>query len=321
MRRRNLPLKNSNRLLLALLPLVPVALLSLAVDNRDTVSQDVSLRLSGIRPLATVPDRSMPVSGITQPIPAEDTALEDDEDHSDKLERAVAELDLADLRACLNELRPEELGGHLGRLLVRRWAAADPTAAANWAERLIDANARVELGAAVALVWSEREVVAALAWAQHLVAGEMRDRVIADLGFEIARTEPVASLLLAANLPASEARDGLVLHSLAQWANCDPDNAQQWGLQLPSGRLREQALATIAVALANRAAEHGARFAVEFIRPGADLDRAVVGVVQRWAQADDASATAWVNRFSRSPLQDAARDVLADVSRDRAAHP
>ena len=313
---RDIPLNNSTRVLLPLLPIIPVVVAWLAFADRDTGSWGNSTRWPRLRTEPVAAERRAPVVMFSRPSEQGAAVTADDEDGHESLDRAVAALNPADLPDYLNGLSQAELCGHLGRLLMRRWAESEPVAAGRWAEKLSNVAARTELCAAVALVWSEHDAVAALAWGQGLTVGETHDRVITDLGLEIARTEPVASLLLAGKLLPSDARDRLVLHALSQWANRDPDTAEQWSLQLPAGRLREQAVATVAIALSTQAPERGAQFAREHIQGRAELDRAVVSVVQRWAQADHARATAWVEHFPRSPLQAAARHALDDFSRD-----
>src|SRR5581483_2026371 len=72
----------------------------------------------------------------------------------------------------LQNLSPDELRGDPGKLLVRRWAELDPTAAAAWTTRLTDTESRQELSVAVALVWSGNDMPAALAWAHSLPADD-----------------------------------------------------------------------------------------------------------------------------------------------------
>lgn len=97
------------------------------------------------------------------------------------------------------------------------------------------------------------------------------------------RVDPVESLRLAVELPADDACDGLLLHALRQWALQKPEQSQSWVLQIAPSPLREQALAAVATDRASQDGDSAARFAVENVLPGPELDRAIIGIVQRWA--------------------------------------
>ena len=234
-----------------------------------------------------------------------------DEDSDEALARSVAGMEGDELIRRLRELPLEDLRGNLGRLLVRRWAELDPPSAGWWATQLGDVEASHELSTAVALAWSERDLKGSLDWAHALPAGDLQSRVLTELGVELARIDPMASMRLAVELPASGARDGILLHALHQWAGQDAATSQNWVLQLSLGPLREQALAAVATVMANQDGERAARFAVEQLMPGPEQDRAVIGIIQRWAQLDYDPAAAWVASFPQTPLRENAIAVLA----------
>jgi hypothetical protein len=210
---------------------------------------------------------------------------------------------VADCFSGLQQLSQEDLRGNVGRLLVRRWAELDPVAAGQWAAGLGDVEARHELSAASALAWSERDLEGALAWAGSLPDGETRSLVLAGLGYEVARERPVEALHLAAGLSPSARPDALTLHALQQWAASDPAHAGAWLLQWPESGMRRRALADFATGLATRDGNGAGQFAVTHVAPGAEQDRAVAGIVQRWAQQDFPAAAAWVEQFSPGPLR------------------
>lgn len=235
----------------------------------------------------------------------------EDEDSNEALARSVAGMDRDELIRRLSDLPLEDLRGNLGRLLVRRWAELDPASAGWWATQLGDVEASHELSTAVALAWSERDLPGSLEWARSLPAGDLQSRVLTELGVELARIDPVASMRLAVALPASGSRDGILLHALHQWAGQDAETSQNWTLQLSLGPLREQALAAVATVMANQNGESAARFAVGQLLPGPEQDRAVIGIIQRWAQLDYDPAAAWVASFPQTPLRENAIAVLA----------
>lgn len=235
----------------------------------------------------------------------------EDEDSNEALARSVAGMEGDELIRRLSALPLEDLRGNLGRLLVRRWAELDSSAASRWVTQLDDVEASHELSTAVALAWSERDMKGSLEWARALPAGDLQSRVLTELGVELARIDPMASMRLAVELPASGSRDGILLHALHQWAGQDAETSQNWTLQLSLGPLREQALAAVATVMANQNGESAARFAVGQLLPGPEQDRAVIGIIQRWAQLDYDPAAAWVASFPQTPLRENAIAVLA----------
>ncbi len=243
------------------------------------------------------------------------TPIEDSEEEQTPatiLSRLVAEMDVAELRDHLRDFVGADLRGEAGHLLVRRWVEWDPPAAVHWVAQLDDAAARRELSSAAALAWSERDSMAALAWALSLPPGEISERVSNDLGFELARTDPVLSLNLAAGLPEGDARQALELHAARQWAVLDSQAAKDWAANLSSGNRREEALAAVTLAIASEDGAGAARFLLEKMSVGPESYRAVIGVVQRWAQTDYPAARKWVERFPATPLRETALAALAE---------
>lgn len=232
------------------------------------------------------------------------------EDDAEALARSVSEMGVTELTSRLSAISLEDLRGNLGRLLVRRWADIDPLAAGRWVTQLGDAEAGQELATALALAWSGRDLSGALDWAYSLPAGDVQNRVVSELGIELARIDPVASMRLAVELPASSSRDGILMHALRQWAGQDVEMSQTWALQLSPGSFREQALAAVATVMADQEGERAARFAAEQLMPGLEQDRAVVGIIQRWAQLDYDRAASWAASFPDTALRENAIAVL-----------
>lgn len=245
---------------------------------------------------------------------ASEIPVDETEDPSETLARWVAQLGEAELIIRLQELASAELRGDPGRLLVRRWAKTDPYAASNWVAQLSDAEAREELSAAVALAWSDTHLAGALDWARALPQDRIQHRVLTDLGYEVARIDPVEALRLAVELPADDSSDGLLLHALRQWASLEPEQSQSWALQIPPSPLREHALAAVATTLASRDGSSAARFAVGNVLPGPEQDRAIIGIVQRWAQVDYNQTSDWVEQFPQIPLQAVAQETLLTIA-------
>jgi hypothetical protein len=198
-------------------------------------------------------------------------------------------------------------------LLIRRWVELNPAAAVAWVTQLDTAAGRAELMDVAAVAWSEKDLPAALTWVESLPEDDTKHQALTDLGYEVARDNPVSAMQIATQLPDGDNANSLLLHSLAQFTSADAGQSQQLALSLPQGSLRDQALSTVATVQAKQDGVGAARFAVENISPGPNLDSAVIGVVQLWGQNTFADASAWVQSFPEIPLYNQAMQSLVMV--------
>ena len=228
------------------------------------------------------------------------------ENDPEKIAALISSLSEAEVSKWLASLTNQDLTGNTGHLLLRRWVELNPTAAVNWVTQLDDASARADLFDTAAIAWSQKDLPNALTWVESLPENATKHQALTDLGYEVARIDPVNAMQIATQLPAGENADALLLHALAQFASMDPSQSQQLALSLPAGPLRDRALATVATVQASQDGPGAARFAVENIPPGPDLERAVMGVVQLWGQNNLADTSSWVESFPNSPLRDQA---------------
>ena len=159
---------------------LPVAALQ-PPENTSALGKAQSLQ--GKRPRArantrmpaprTAPDLLGHVSSI---IAGRDEAVDLEE-----LERTASNIADGDLPAVLNELlaaNADARGAELRVLLLRRWAAADPAAAAAWAGTLTIEPLRHESIIHVATAWAEADLSLALQWAQQLSEGVTRESAL-----------------------------------------------------------------------------------------------------------------------------------------------
>lgn len=236
------------------------------------------------------------------------------ENDPEKVAVLISSLSEAEVCQWLAKLTNQDLTGNTGRLLIRRWVELDPAAAVNWVTQLDDTGVRQELVDVAAIAWSQKDIPNALTWVESLPENDTKHQALADLGYEVARIDPVNAMQIATQLPASDNANGLLLHALAQYASADPQESQQLALTLPPGSLRDQAVTTVATVQAKQDGEAAARFAVENLSPGLDLDRAVMGVVQLWGQNSITDVSAWVQSFPNSPVRDQAVHSLSVMS-------
>lgn len=237
------------------------------------------------------------------------------------LQTSLASVPSSEIVNTLNQLTTEQLSADAGRLLIRRWAEYDPRAAATWIDQLSDVFAKHELSAVVAVLWAEQNFSESLAWVHSLPDGDTKNNAMTQLGFETARTSPIDSLHIAFEIPASNSRDDLLIHGLKQWAIEDAEGASEWVKSIPAGPLRERALADVATVISDQDGLAGANLATLNIPPGPQLERAVIGIVQRWCQNEPDATSAWVAQFSDSPLQQNALNQIALINNHRASNP
>ncbi len=282
------------------------------------------------RPRATKTETKLPsavapatVLGALAPSPGTDSlpesladlARESDPGRQEELlVNLVYDRSLVEIPAALQQLAAStnRLALDLAARWLRRWAEADPLAAAAFAVTLPDGIFRRTLLDQAVLAWMENDWNAATEWARGSAAGPDRDRLLQLVAEETIRIEPVESLRLATQINPSVERDDLIRHAAMEWAGQDVRAAQQWARQIDDPALRSQVLAAVAVAWADQDAPAAATLAVRDLPPGRTQDDAVVSILNRWVQFDADAAAAWVNQFPAGQLKQAARDsVLA----------
>jgi hypothetical protein len=243
---------------------------------------------------------------VTSPTQPTDTGLlaaveiEPDPDRrSEVLERVTQSISDAGLPAVLDSLAgdPSSAAADLRQLLVRRWAESDAPAAAAWTEQLLDGPVRRAALEQVAIAWANADLPAATAWIQAMPVGDGEQAAALSLGYEAARSEPATALEVASVLPPGPQRDDLFVHAVSQWAAGDSAAAADWAAKVPDANLRQRLLAAVAIASAEKDGAIAATFAVQSLGAGDEQDRAVVSIVQRWAQNSPSAAASWVAQW------------------------
>ncbi|HZR18799.1 MAG TPA: hypothetical protein VFE51_16040 [Verrucomicrobiae bacterium] len=202
----------------------------------------------------------------------------------------------------INELRTR---------LVRRWAEENPTAAREWISEQPEGRIRRAALEQIAIADSNRDLPTAAAWAMALPNGPDELAAKVTVAYEAARTDPVQAVDLASTLPPTPQRDDLLVHAASQWSSTDFTNAVSWALQVSDPQLRDRLVSAVAVGSAKEEPVAAATLAAQDLPPGPQQDRAVVSIVQRWAETSPDETAAWVAQFPQAPLRDAAtRELL-----------
>ena len=240
-------------------------------------------------------------------------ATMDTDDWTPTLDRLANSVLIAELGSSVRELVGAEAdspGAMLRERLLARWTGLAPEAASAWTVGIADPVERGESLVQVAVAWARADPTAAAAWASSLPGENERHELLLHLAYEAVSNEPVRALDLAAELPAGDSRDELLAQALGNWATRDPQGAVEWARSLGAGPGRARALESVVANWAGTDAIAAAECAMANLPRGDALDRAVVAVVERWAQNDPKPAAEWIEGFEAGALQSAAADNL-----------
>jgi hypothetical protein len=284
-----------------------------SISSSHPPAADSTLLSADVSPCSTVLPGHPPGIFLSEQLRVQAQAAADapDEGCAAAWTKLVQSFSLPELPELLRTLTPatDAASVELQQLLLRRWAANDPWAAAGWASTFADPAVRMESVQQVALVWGQTDLTQAIKWMQQLPE-EQRQSVCLALAYEAARTDPQTALTLAADLPASRANIDLITHAAAQWAVSDPAAAAQWAGQVTEVSLRNEVLSSIATEWGETDPVAAANLALKSISAGKAQDDAVIGIVQRWAQLDPQSAARWILTFPEGDFQSAAIENL-----------
>ena len=209
-----------------------------------------------------------------------------------------------ELLSTLENLSPKEGStvSELSHLLVARLAQLSPAQAAQWLADNPNVPDRHAFLTQISSAWADSDLVAALRWSTTLPP-DQRQGVLLDIGYETARTNPKDALSIASTLPPSPERDTLLSFAASQWAASDFGTAAQWAQQVPDQSLRQELLASIAVASAKQDPGTAAALAATELQDQSVKARAQVAIVQRWAELDPEQAATWVAQLTESPAE------------------
>jgi hypothetical protein len=197
--------------------------------------------------------------------------------------------------------------------LVRRWAEAEPARAAAWAAGLADGESRSAVLKQVAIAWANSDLAPAAFWVRSLPDDSAAADASLALAYEAARTDPATALETAGRLLPSPERDAALVFAVSQWAATDFASARDWVSGMPTSDLRQGLFAAIATAASHENGQAAAELAATQLQPGSEQDRAVVTIVQRWAQSSPQAAAAWVEQFPEEALRTTAVEDLAAI--------
>jgi len=129
----------------------------------------------------------------------------------------------------------------------------------------------------------------------------------------VAGTQPAIAIQIASTLAPGIERDNLLDHAISQWASIDAQAAGAWAEQIADASLRQRLLATVACSLADRDGAAAGALVANKLSAGVEQDRAVIEIIERWAQTSPGAAGSWITSFPDTPLRQTAAQALVGV--------
>lgn len=139
-----------------------------------------------------------------------------------------------------------------------------------------------------------------------------REKILESVAWDAIDVDPALSReAFAALTPDSESSRRLVGHFAMRLADEDPERAIEWAAALEQEEERSDAFGRIAVVISATDPSRAATLVSEEMTAGPPRDRAVVQVIQRWAQAAPADAATWIAAFPQGAARSAGIKTVA----------
>ncbi len=210
-------------------------------------------------------------------------------------------------KALLEEL-PEGNARSAGvSALVNALAYTDPKAAAELVTQMPGDRRKGDAVSNVAMRFARSDTASALAWAETL-GGDQRNSAFSGIAYTWTQQDPKAAFDYYAKHEIMSADGFMVNQALRNWAQSDSTEALAWARTLPDGKLKDRALSTVVVSMA----DHDPREAAKMISslPASSQDDAAGNLAARWATNDPTAAAQWAANL---PEGDARRMATRNV--------
>jgi hypothetical protein len=203
----------------------------------------------------------------------------------DDLEAELASLDPGTRDLALQKLLPD-------------WVAANPEAAAQFAEAQTDPELRTLALRHVALLWGALDPERAVNWARVLPDAAERDATLVDVDNGLSSVDPARGVELREQFAVATQPDSALSNLVQQWASYDFEAALAWTNARAPGRQRDdllQRLVYVRAAAGDPAA--AARLVADSALTGEAKRAAIASVNQEWEQRDATAAQEWLQTF------------------------
>lgn len=241
-----------------------------------------------------------------------------DEDRSGIIEEICAEWPEDDLGRAVAAMEADDADDSCQALLreslLGRWTKRQPTEAAAWAAAWLDGPGREKAVTDVALAWNGIDSVAAWNWAISLPKDPARENALLSLCYECTRDQPALALDRVDAIGDGLERTRLMEHAFANLAATDPLDACKRADGVMDPALRNRVYGSLVTSWADSDPRAAATFAVNRMTAGPDQDRALTGIIQRWAQIHPDEVRSWVHEFPDGPLKEGALERIQELA-------
>jgi hypothetical protein len=198
-------------------------------------------------------------------------------------------------RMLWEQLPPGMVRDATAQSLVWALAREDPQAAITCLDQIQSSHMRRIARNDMLAQWARTDEHGAMEWAQSLPRPADRDESVRAIIAGTMESRPNRAAELLASLPPSslESNQGFLDEVVGRWVKADQEAARSWIVQLPSGALRERAMASLIPNWTGQDARAAADF-VQRLPEGAEQTALLGTVAFSWAARDSKAALNWL---------------------------
>jgi hypothetical protein len=161
----------------------------------------------------------------------------------------------------------------------------------------------------VAMRYARSDNAAALAWADALPA-ETRTSAFSGIAYTWTQQDPKAAFEYFAKHELMSSDGFMVNEALRNWSQSDSTEAMAWARALPDGKLKDRALSTVIVSIADNDPLRAAKMIPSL--PAGSQDDAAGSLAARWANNDPNAAAQWAAALPEGDARSkATRNIVA----------
>jgi hypothetical protein len=187
------------------------------------------------------------------------------------------------------------------------WAQQDPSAAATWIEGMANDGSKVTAAKALAAKWATQQPSDTSQWVEQLPPGSLRDEAASALVESWAAADPEAAAIWALTEAEYQGNKALLNLSIQQYAQANPDEAEQFLRQVNEAYEAPEAIETYV----RTRAQDNPTAAMDWLSalPATDplnQPKNSEVIMQEWSRTDSVAASTWLNDAAAGPQRDAA---------------
>jgi hypothetical protein len=157
--------------------------------------------------------------------------------------------------------------------------------------------------------FARSDTASALEWAEALPA-ETRNSAFTGIAYQWSQQDPKAAFDYFAKHELMNEGGYMVNQALRNWAQSDSKEALAWANTLPDGKLKDRALTTVIVSMADNDPREAAKMIPSL--PASSQDDAAGSLAARWATNDPNAAAQWAAALPEGDARSkATRNIVA----------